>query len=147
MHDGLQGNAMTEVALALAMGFFSILVLALVSMGAGGGSKTEPHSLADVLQPALVRSSGSGTATTQPDDQIVIYHENRLLDANLMAIRIEDLAVDKRVVLALAPSVPLDEIMKVYARFDRPDLVVSTLDERWLARLETRPPDATEGSR
>jgi hypothetical protein len=146
MHDGLQGNAMTEVALALAMGFFSILVLALVSMGAGGESETGTRSLADVLQPALVRSSGSGTATTQPDDQIVIYHHNRLLDSNLTAIRIEDLAPDKRVVLALAPTVPLDEIMKIYALFDRPDLVVSTLDERWLARLGTRPPDAAERS-
>ncbi len=37
MHDGSQGNAMTEIALALAMGFFSILVLTMVSMGAGHG--------------------------------------------------------------------------------------------------------------
>ena len=32
---GAQDGAMTEVALALAMGFFSILVLTLVSMGGG----------------------------------------------------------------------------------------------------------------
>ncbi|MCH8138725.1 MAG: hypothetical protein IH926_07200 [Proteobacteria bacterium] len=37
MHDGSQGNAMTEIALALAMGFFSLPVLTLVSMGAGHG--------------------------------------------------------------------------------------------------------------
>ena len=33
MHDGSQGNAMTEIALALAMGFFSLLVPTMVSMG------------------------------------------------------------------------------------------------------------------
>ncbi len=38
MHDGSQGNAMTEIALALAMGFFSLPVLTLVSMGAGHGA-------------------------------------------------------------------------------------------------------------
>ena len=34
MGEDYYGNAMTEVALALAMAFFSIMVLAIVSMGA-----------------------------------------------------------------------------------------------------------------
>ena len=37
MHDGSQGHAMTEIALALAIGFFSLLVPTMVSMGAGHG--------------------------------------------------------------------------------------------------------------
>ena len=45
MYDGSQGNAMTEIALALAMGFFSILVLTMVSMGAGDASQGEPNML------------------------------------------------------------------------------------------------------
>ena len=35
MTDDQHSNAMTEVALALAMAFFSIMVLAVVSMGVG----------------------------------------------------------------------------------------------------------------
>ena len=142
MQDGLQGNAMTEVALALAMGFFSILVLALVSMGAGGKGEAGAQAVAGVLQPALVQTGESAVATTQPDDQIVIYFEDRLLDSNLAPVRIDALSPDKRVVLALAPSVPLDEVMRVYARLDRADLVVSTLDARWLERLRALPAPA-----
>ncbi len=143
MQDGLQGNAMTEVALALAMGFFSILVLALVSMGAGGSGETGAQDIAGVLQPALVQTGETSVSTTQPDDQIVIYFEDRLLDSNLTPVRIDALSPDRRVVLALAPSVPLEEVMKVYARIDRADLVVSTLDARWLDRLQSLPAQAT----
>ena len=44
MHDGSQGNAMTEIARAPAMGFFSLLVLTMVSLGAGhGGAGPAQH--------------------------------------------------------------------------------------------------------
>ena len=33
MNDSTAGNAMTEIALALAMAFFSIMVLSMISMG------------------------------------------------------------------------------------------------------------------
>ena len=47
MHDGSQGNAMTEIALALAISFFSLLVPTMVSMGAGhGGAGPTPRARA-----------------------------------------------------------------------------------------------------
>ncbi len=47
MHDGSQGHAMTEIALALAIGFFSLLVPTMVSMGAGhGGAGPTPRARA-----------------------------------------------------------------------------------------------------
>ena len=39
MNDGTQGNALTEIALAMAMGFFSVMVLTMMSMGVGLGEK------------------------------------------------------------------------------------------------------------
>ena len=69
MHDGSQGNAMTEIALALAMGFFSLPVLTMVSMGAGhcgagpavatllkvvpavaGNARSAPHSMGSLVR-------------------------------------------------------------------------------------------------
>ena len=151
MQDGLQGNAMTEVALALAMGFFSILVLALVSMGAGGLETTKAEREATLLQPALLESSplqqgGLASASSQPDDQIVIYHRGQLLDAELAPLDPGALAPDRRVVLALAPDVPLAEIMAAYSRFNRPDLVVAGLDERWINRLAALESNAVEAA-
>ena len=138
MHDGSQGNAMTEIALALAMGFFSILVLALMSMGAATAPKADAANSALILKPALAETGAAEAPTASPDDQIVIYHRGRLLGPDLAPVTLESLTPDKRVVLAFDPAVPLDEVMGIYARLARSDLVVSTLDARWLARLEGR---------
>ena len=136
MQDGSQGNAMTEIALALAMGFFSILVLALMSMGAGVAPKADATNPALILKPALAEAGTAEAPTASPDDQIVIYHRGRLLGPDLAPVELASLAPDRRVVLAFDPAVPLDEVMEIYARLARSDLVVSTLDARWLARLE-----------
>ena len=48
-----QTKAMVEVALALAMGFFSIMVLAMVSMSAGTGN---PDGLSNFHKPLKVES-------------------------------------------------------------------------------------------
>ncbi len=138
MQESTQGNAMTEVALALAMGFFSILVLALVSMGAGQPSSDQPQASAALLKPALARGDGGGTAVSA-DDRIVIYYKGRFLDPDLKPADLASLPREGRIILAFDPAIPLEEVVGLYGRIDRPDLVVSTLDAAWLARLEAEP--------
>ena len=66
---GAEDGAMTEVALALAMGFFSILVLTLVSMGGGTGDSRSYEAI------HLVQTSSDRPASVLPtnDDVIVIF--------------------------------------------------------------------------
>jgi hypothetical protein len=59
MRNGSQDNAMTEIALALATGFFSIMVLTMVSMGAGF-RESKPAS-AVILAPAAADAPSSAT--------------------------------------------------------------------------------------
>ena len=66
MGDTGQTNAMAEVALALAMGFFSIMVLTMVSMGAGAPGEPGDDSVA--LDPGLrlVAAAGHASAGVGP---------------------------------------------------------------------------------
>lgn len=132
---------MTEVALALAMGFFSLLVLTMVSMGAGTASGTSAQTA--VLTPASSPDSGKGAMPVDPDDVIVIYHRGGFLDPSLEPVEPSGIDTSKRVVLAFAPDVPLAEAMKARARIDAEQLVVSTLDDRWLSALARH--DGTQG--
>ena len=50
METTSSGNAMTEIALALAMAFFSIMVLTMISMGTTG--ENVPNSIGIILSPA-----------------------------------------------------------------------------------------------
>jgi hypothetical protein len=133
MYDSSQGNAMTEVALALAMGFFSLLVLALVSMGAGRGKQTD--AIVAVLAPLAPKAKAQGATRLEPQDVVLIYFDGGFLDTDLQAVELGGFDGSKRIVLAFAPDVPLAEAMTARSRVTAEHLVVSTLDDAWLSAL------------
>ncbi len=133
MDDGSQGNAMTEIALALAMGFFSLLVLTMVSMGAG--EFASDSKLTIVLAPSTSRDSGKGATALDPDSQLVIYHRGSFFDAGLEPLLPASIDATKRVILAFTPDVPVSEAMEARSRISAGDLLVSTLDQDWQAAL------------
>ena len=133
MYDDSQGNAMTEIALALAMGFFSLLVLAMVSMGAGRGKNTS--ATAAILAPPAAKAMDQGTTGVDPQDIILIYFDGGFLDTELQAVEPDGFDAERRIVLAFAPDVPLAEAMTARSRVSAENLVVSTLDDAWLSAL------------
>ncbi|RED53536.1 hypothetical protein [Aestuariispira insulae] len=137
-HSYSADSAMTEIALALAMGFFSIMVLTMVSMGAGSGQeKAAAQAVMSVeLAPAKPDASeNSGKAEPAAEDIIVIYHEGSFFDADLKDLDPMDLPPDGRVILAMPPSLPMVEALEIRSRFNRDNLIVSTLDARWMEAL------------
>jgi hypothetical protein len=143
---GPESNAMAEVALALAMGFFSIMVLAMVSMGAGGSTGTAqavrlPDGVA-MAAPATKSEPKSapadGSATVSPGD-LLIYHAGRFLDASLSPIDVATWAPKgERPVLAVAPDLPMTEALAARTRLSQFNPTVTVLDEAWLARLKEK---------
>lgn len=136
MDDGPAGHAMTEIALALAMSFFCLLVLALVTMGTPA-----PGVPVDGRIEALAAVPAGGVAEPlAPTDRLVVFHGGRFLDADrrpLDPASIGPAILDGsgRVVLAVDPGLPLAEVLAARRRLDRPDLVVTPLDPAWLAAL------------
>ncbi len=132
-HGGEDG-AMTEVALALAMGFFSIMVLTLVSMG-GGAAEVRPYEAI-----RLVQTSPGRPATVLPasEDRIIIYDGARYFDTDLNPVdpaAVHDVG-ESRVVLAVDPSVRLADVMAARNRISAINLVIANLDDRWRSAIE-----------
>lgn len=144
-HQTGADTAMTEIALALAMAFFAILVLALVSMGAGQPPDTAPETKGDILAAALIPPGQEGSATPMESrDVLVVYHHGRFLDRDLAPLSDTALAAlsairegEGRVVLAVPPDLPLGEAMAARGRIGRPDLLVTVLNADWMARLRS----------
>ena len=78
------GNAMTEIALALAMAFFSIMVLTMISMGTGLQPKRP--AVGAVLAPAAEAENSSAVITPAPEDAILIYYKGRFFDRELKPV-------------------------------------------------------------
>lgn len=134
--NAVADSAMTEVALALAMGFFAIMVLTVVSMGAGDAASratgAAPAALS-VVETKTARMAGRGQSGQ--DNRIVIYFQGRFMDADLNPIDISGLGRTGRVVLAVPPDLPMAKALAVRSRINNPDLVVATLTGDWMKTL------------
>lgn len=136
-------NAMTEIALALAMGFFSLMVLTLISMGTP--SATPDETTASVRALSVFDSDGdaaNGTVETSADDLLVILHDGAFLDADAKPLDLSHITSHAgRVTLAVRPDAALADVIAARARIAHADLVVTQLDAAWLAALdrEARP--------
>ncbi|MFT5181465.1 MAG: hypothetical protein ACI8S3_001349 [Alphaproteobacteria bacterium] len=131
---GAEDGAMTEVALALAMGFFSIMVLTLVSMGGGAGEANSYEAI------RLVQTAPDRPASVLPtsDDRIVIFDGERYLDTDLNPVdpaTVKD-SGERRIVLAVDPNVRLADVMAARDRISAVNLVIANLDNRWRAAIE-----------
>lgn len=131
--SGAQDGAMTEVALALAMGFFSIMVLTLVSMGGGRGAAPTYEAI------RLVQTAPDGPAAVQPtrDDVIVLFDGARFLDTDLQPLDPATLAGDgaRRIVLAVDPAARLADVAAARARIASANVVIANLDAGWRAAI------------
>ena len=151
-HHSLAGdNAMTEIALALAMGFFAIMILTLVSMGAGSPAKLETAQQADentafiaaALLPTKSQNKSEnldqakGVSATQDQDRLVIFYNGEFLDQTLAPVDLNVLSAigQGRVILALDPNLPMSEALDVRNQITAQNLVISALDQAWLDRL------------
>lgn len=133
MTDGSQNNAMTEIALALAMGFFSIMVLTMVSMGVE--AKGDPKAVDTAL---LAPATSPNAAPVGDDDRLLIFHDGRFYDRDLNPADPAASTDGKRVVLALDPDLPMAKAMAARARVPTADLVITALDGRWKEALHDR---------
>lgn len=135
MNDGNQGNAMTEIALALAMGFFSIMVLTMVSMGAGSSAAEKSAEFAGAY---LAPPPSENAAAEKPgtDDLLIFYSNGQFLSADLASVPDEKITAAKRVILAVAPDMPARQTLAVRGRISNPNLIVTIQNEAWTQRLK-----------
>jgi len=137
-HEISQENAMTEIALALAMGFFSLMVLTLISMGTGDSKALKTEAL--VLAP-LAQSNGGNANDIEQNDLILIFDGERFLDTKMNEIdpaaaiqaRPDPAA---RIVLAIDPELSLEDAIKARGLVKTENLIVSSLDKEWLQALK-----------
>ncbi|GAB6051195.1 hypothetical protein JCM17960_00150 [Magnetospira thiophila] len=127
-------NAMTEIALALAMGFFCIMILAMVSMGVSPEQAAPSKS---AFEGAVLAPPQQDAKTTQaPDDTtILIFHDNRYFTPDLLPLDPGALARNKPVILAVAPGLSMAEALQAQSDLAVDSITLSTLSPEWQARL------------
>ncbi len=142
MGDGSHNNAMAECALALAMAFFSIMVLTMVSMGAGlesGAADAPPTAERTSIRPSTPSDAPPAESKAASQGVIVIHYRGRFYDARLAPLAPGAIPEQGAAVLALDPALSRAEAIAARRRIANPELTVTTLDERWLTALKKMP--------
>jgi hypothetical protein len=140
MGDTHYGNAMTEIALALAMAFFSIMVLAMVSMSASTSkdmSKTIMTShITAKLAPAKPETPLPAQLKAQSTDTLLIYSGGQFYDRDLQAVDLKKTSFSGRVILAIDPALAMGDALSARAQVKTDDLTITILDQRWTRSLK-----------
>ena len=135
MTESYYSNAMVEIALALAMAFFSIMVLTMVSMGTG--FQEAPAAPPVVFEAITVAPAASPSSESLESDAVVIvHHQGRFYDAELTPVDPSTITGQRRVVLAIAPSISMTEAIALRERIAARDVIITTLSEDWLHTLK-----------
>lgn len=139
-------NAMTEIALALAMGFFSLMILTMVSMQVKNVVEMQPEQQspqweieAMMVDPAREGVAKSAVMEPEQEDKFMIYADGKYYDQEFLVL--DPTAVVRypgRVILGVSPSLPMAETLSVRGRIDHQALVVTTLNQEWMAALKLR---------
>jgi len=142
MNGMTSGNAMTEVALALAMAFFSLMVLTMVSMGT---PNRDPQEKAVSAATPKMRVALSAKSTSRPEKAadeptLVVYWKGTFYDQDLRPLNLATQQFKGRVILALPPDLPMGLALEARSKVVSENLVVSTLNKTWLTRLSKSPP-------
>jgi len=133
MHTTGSENAMTEIALALAMGFFSLMVLTLISFGTPEGVLSQTQSVS-VATPA--EGDAAGMTGQQADDLVIILHQGDFIDINKNPLSIDRiLAHPGRVTLAINPATSLESVIEARGQLAHPNLIITQLDAEWVSAL------------
>jgi len=140
MTDGAQENAMTEIALAMAMGFFSIMVLTALSMGVAA---PDPGASSRRIATAAIADSGAAAGPgaidrVTDDDVLIVFDGERFLGRDLKPLDPARIDSSRRVVLAVGPSLTMDQALQARRRIAGERLVITTLDADWRRALRER---------
>ena len=134
-----QENAMTEIALAMAMGFFSIMILTMISMGIPTMKKVsgEAESISVTTLVKAEPDSGNNT-TVGKEDVLIVFDGNAFRDRKLNVVRPETIAPRGRIILALMPGLSLSGALRAQSEFQGSRVILTTLNRAWQAALRDR---------
>ncbi|MBT1449402.1 hypothetical protein KJ365_00785 [Glaciecola sp. XM2] len=140
-------QAMTELALGLSMAFFSLLILALLSIGLPGHAsyatqKSEELStltseqsdmqLNDTLRLSQqVPDSENTTSSSATKSTIIFYYLGAYFDQNLASVDVYSMADTQDLIIAVSKDLSFSQVMQVHQDFASKEVQITAMNEQW----------------
>ena len=129
INDG--ANPLAEVALALAMAFFSLMILmlfAMVNAPEADGTEASAATLEMTTEPTPEN-------TDDLERQLVIYSESGFFDKDMNSLDPAAIDPEQPVILAVSQQMPISRITSFQREFPHLRLEIAELTPDWQARI------------
>ena len=125
MNSEYSNNPLTEVALALSMAFFSIMVLSIFALSQKNIKLKDQNSLS-------INSSSPITKKTKHKRTIIFYFNKNFYDKSFIKLNIENLKINVRdYALAVPPQISVKELFKIRNLFKKIDIKITQQNKDW----------------
>ena len=113
-------NPLTEVALALAMAFFSIMILSIFALSNVSMNKQKQLSLNNKSQFKSIKNK----------KRVEIYfYKNKFYNPDQKLLNINELNLKKKYLLFIPADITIDKLFSIKASFNQIDIKVSRMPE------------------
>jgi hypothetical protein len=131
MNSDYSHNPLTEVALALSMAFFAIMVLTIFALSQKQFKSIESNKISINSKSSINKDKKDKKRT------LVFYHNKNFYDQNLKVWRLEnqDKPAD-RYTLAVPTKMSVKELFEIKKIFQDRDLQVTEQNQQWNEALE-----------
>ena len=99
-------NALTEVSLALAMAFFSIMVLSIFAL-------SQSHISQNKKKIDIINENQNPPKNEVNDNILIYYLNNNYYDKNLKKINLKEIKNFKKVILSVSPKISLENLFQI----------------------------------
>ena len=135
-------SAMTEVALGLSMAFFTLLIVALLSMSVPNEStnKQSVKAVNNIPEEQKInkainiqlgdKASGKNTM------QFAFYYDKKFYDKSLTIRSIDSFIKEKALVVAVNPQLAFSDVFALRQKINHPKLSITTSNKAWHTRLQ-----------
>ena len=139
---------MIEVALALSMAFFSLLILVLVTMQfpaiETGNVDTYKEGVQVTLNDESFTDNNSKHVTSskplnRSKPHYAFYYHEQFYDQQLKVFNLDSLEQDKTLIVAVADNLTLHELIQLKKQINHPNASITSLTQDWLNALEQLP--------
>lgn len=120
--NNYDNNALTEVSLALAMAFFSIMVLSIYALSQSHISKNEKKL-------EIVDKNKIPPKIKKIDDILIYYHSRNYYDKNFNKIELNKFKTLENIILSVSPKISLENLFKIKSNFQNNNVKITQFHE------------------
>jgi len=138
-------SAMTEVALGLSMAFFTLLIVALLSMSVPKDSSSNnvvnavtsvPKDLKNKQTIDLKMNGKQSTDSNNNTMQFAFYFNQKFYDRSLTLRTIDSFSKEIPLVIAVDPKLAFADVFTLKQQIKHAKLSMTTLNSAWRTRLQ-----------